>query len=504
MKKKITQAMVLFVATLLLCGCQQSPDKNSVVSKNDGTFDISVIQSATRPQASAEVDPNTKEPSVAEEIPTKKSTYKDNFFSTDGTVAFTINLETFIPDVPMPVVEVVPHYLTGADAKRVAEVLFEGEKFYEAQPTFSTVYSKPEIQEKLMRWSQYTSDEAIERLFGSPQINATNVVQDFIERYTQLMETAPEMAIATPCLWQFQESWRYNYTAEQVKTENISVSSDDEIRAYTSSEGIPYRFTASTRNKSDFKYNMIFALPDYGISPWGLDEMILQARLCRDKKPTDEQIACAKSKAEEWLNNLNLGEWTIDTCNVLHCTNGDARDYKISVQAVPTFNGAAAIRRPQLNNLKSKEQYASNYYLTDSELIFSPDGTLLSFQLFSPVDVKRVVNNDPAVLDMDKLMENAKNFFQLTDAYFYGIGGSMDESGVDINCQVDIDNLEYGLPRVKVPDTDDSYYYVPSIALSGDIQYTISDTGEVCFRNENTALLLLNAVDGSIIPFENE
>lgn len=504
MKKKITQAMVLFVATLLLCGCQQSPDKNSVVSKNDGTFDISVIQSATRPQASAEVDPNTKEPSVAEEIPTKKSTYKDNFFSTDGTVAFTINLETFIPDVPMPVVEVVPHYLTGADAKRVAEVLFEREKFYEAQPTFSTVYSKPEIQEKLMRWSQYTSDEAIERLFGSPQINATNVVQDFIKRYTQLMETAPEMAIATPCLWQFQESWRYNYTAEQVKTENISVSSDDEIRAYTSSEGIPYRFTASTRNKSDFKYNMIFALPDYGISPWGLDEMILQARLCRDKKPTDEQIACAKSKAEEWLNNLNLGEWTIDTCNVLHCTNGDARDYKISVQAVPTFNGAAAIRRPQLNNLKSKEQYASNYYLTDSELIFSPDGTLLSFQLFSPVDVKRIVNNDPAVLDMDKLMENAKNYFQLTDAYFYGIGGSMDESGVDINCQVDIDNLEYGLSRVKVPDTDDSYYYVPSIALSGDIQYTISDTGEVCFRNENTALLLLNAVDGSIIPFENE
>lgn len=504
MKKQIIQATALFTAMLLLCGCQQSPNKSPVVSKNDGSFDINVVQSATRPEGSAEVDPNTRITSSVEEIPTQKYTYRDNFSSTDGTVAFTMNLEMDIPNAPIPVVEVAPHYLTGADAKRIAEVLFEGAKFYEAQPTFSTVYSKSEIQEKLMRWSQYTSDEAIERLFGTPQINAANVVQDFIERYTQLMETAPEAVDATPCLWQFRESWKYNYTEEQVNTENISVSFDDEIRAYTSSEGIPYRFTVSTRNKTDFKYNMIFALPDFGISPWSLDEMILQARLCRDKKPTDEQIACAKNKAEEWLNRMNLGEWAIDVCNVLQYSNGDAVDYKISVQAVPTFNGAAAIRRPQLSNLKSKELYASNYYLTDAELIFSPDGTLLSFQLFSPVDVTRMVNESPAVLDMDRLIENAKNYFQLTDAYFYGIGGSMDESGTDIDCNVDIDNLEYGLSRVKVPDTDDSYYYVPSLALSGDIQYTISDTGEVCFSNENTVLLLINAVDGSFIPLENE
>lgn len=504
MKKQIIHAMVLFNAMLLLYGCQQSPDKSAVVSKNDGSFDISVVQSSTSPVDFAEVNPTTRITSSVEKIPTKKYIYRDNFSSTDGTVAFTMNLEMDISSAPIPVVEVSPHYLTEADAKRIAEVLFEDAKFYEAQPAFSTVYSKSEIQEKLRRWSQYTSDEAMERLFGTPQINATNVVQDFIERYTQLMETAPEAVAATPCLWQFQESWKYDYTEEQVNMENISVSLDDEIRAYTCSEGIPYCFTVSTRNKPDFKYNMIFALPDFGISPWSLDEMILQESLCRDKIPTDEQIARAKNKAEEWLNKMNLGEWTIDACNVLKNSNGDAVDYKIIVQAVPTFNGAVAIRRPQLSNLKSKELYASNYYLTDAELIFAPDGTLLSFQIISPVDVTEMVNENPAILDMDRLMENAKSYFQLTDAYSYGIGGSMDESKTDFDCKVDIDSLEYGLSRVKVPDTDDSYYYVPSLALSGDIQYTISDTGEVCFSNENTVLLLLNAVDGSFIPLENE
>lgn len=504
MKKQIKRAVAFFATMLLLCGCQQSPDKSSIVSKNDGSFDISVVQSATRPVGFAEGNSNPEITSDAEEIPTEKYTYKDKFSSTDGTVAFTVNIEKDIPIEPIPIIEVAPHYLTGADAKRVAEVLFEGENFYEAQPAFSTVYSKSEIQEKLMRWSQYTSDKAMENLFGMPQINAANVVRDFIERYTQLLETAPEAVAATPCLWKFQESWKYNYTEKQVKEENISISSDDEIRAYTSSAGIPYRFTATTRNKADFKYNMIFALPDFGISPWSLDEMILQARLCRDKKPTDEQMNYASEKAEKWLSKMGLGEWAIDACNVLKESNGDAVDYKISVQAVPTFNGAAAIRRPQLSNLKSKKQYASNYYLTDAELIFSPDGTLLSFQMFSPVDVTRVVNESPAVLDMDRLMENAKNYFQLTDAYFYGIGGSMDESEPSVDCKVDINNLEYGLSRVKVPDTDDSYYYVPSLALSGDIQCIIADTGEVCLSNENTTLLLLNAVDGSIIPLENE
>lgn len=504
MKKHVLQVTVFFAAMLLLCGCQQSPDKRSVVSKNDGSFDISVVQSATKPEGFAEVDPTTRITSAVEEISTKKYTYRENFSSTDGTVAFTMNLEMYIPNVPIPVIEVAPHYLTGDDAKRVAEVLFEGAKFYEAQPTFATVYSKSEIQEKLMRWSQYTSDEAMERLFGMPQVNAANVVQDFIVRYSQLMETAPETVAATPCLWQFQESWKYSYTEDQVKTENISISRDDEIRAYTSSEGIPYRYIVSTRNKSDFKYNTIFAIPDYGISPWSLDEKILQAKLCRDQKPTNEQITNAKNKAESWLSKMRLGDWEVDLCEILQIPNGDVVDYKISVKAVPIFNGSIVLRRPQLSNLKSKNAYASNYYLTDVEFLFSPDGTLLSFHLFSPVDVINIVNKNPAVLSMDELMEIAKNYFQLSDAYSYGIGGIMDGSNQKFDCKVDINNMEYGLTRVKVPNTDERYYYVPSISLRGNIEYSIAGTGELCFRNENVPLLLLNALDGSVIPLENE
>lgn len=473
---------------LLLCSCQSAPDYNSVISKNDGSFDINAVE--------------TIDPTVSSEA-AKRINYQDYFQSSDKSVDFIFDIqETFSAEI-MPIIEVAPHYLTEEDAKHVATVLFGTSEFYEAQPYFATVYSKEEIQEKIEKWSQYTSETSIAKLFGSPQNNAIKVVKDFIANYTQLMETAPDVKKQPQCLWHFQESWKYSYTAEQVEEENITISQDDEIRANVTYDGIPYRYTVSTRNESDYKYNMIFVNPDYGITPWNLDEMILQEKLCRDKVPSEQQVANTVKKASELLDKMNLGKWAIDDYEVQKIERGDVIDYKITVRAVPVFNGTAAVRMPQLSNLKSETTYASNYYLTDAQFVFSPDGTLLSFQLFSPVDITSVISEKPKVRSMDELLEIAKNHFILTDAYFYGLGGIMDEANQDIDCNVTINKMEYGLARVKVPNTDDRYYYIPSMVFVGDIEYSMVDTGEICFSDESITLLHLNAIDGSVIPLDN-
>lgn len=491
---KYQLAVVAAIIALFLSACQLNPSTEVIVSKEDGSFDALAVQAATDPTSDNYSYP-VKDSILVE--------YKDSFQSTDHSVNFEFQIHKGIDVEALPIVEVAPHYLSESDAKHIAEVLFGEVPIYEARPDFATIYSKSEIQEKLNRWTQYTSDLAIEDLFGYPQINAAEVVKKFVEDYTVLLETAPDTSLNAPCLWQYQESWKYSYTKEQVEAENISISRDDKICAHTSLNDIPYRYTVSTRNEDDFKYNMIFATVDYGISPWSIDEMILQERVCRGKKPTEEQIINAKKKAENWLSKMDLGEWEIDRCEIQTISSGSAIDYKIHIEAVPAFYGVASIRRPQLENLKSKNAYASNYYLTDAQFIFAPDGTLLNFELLSPVDIVSVVNKNPAVLKMDKLMEMAKNQFQLSDAYAYGIGGIMAESDQEIECNVDVCNLEYGLTRVKVPNTEDSYYYIPSIALYGDVEYKIHETGETCFFKENVALLLLNAVDGSIISLDN-
>ena len=38
----------------------------------------------------------------------------------------------------------------------------------------------------------------------------------------------------------------------------------------------------------------------------------------------------------------------------------------------------------------------------------------------------------------------------------------------------------------------------------GNVEYCIEDTGEVLYFQEDVPLLMLNAVDGSVVPMDNE
>lgn len=108
--KRLGCAALMAVLLISLYGCQQTPTTQSVVNKNDGAFDSSVIESAS-------------------EIPAVDSTqtiaYTDKFASTDKSVMFTYNLNGQYTGVNNPVVEVVPHYLTETDVKRVQPLSWE-------------------------------------------------------------------------------------------------------------------------------------------------------------------------------------------------------------------------------------------------------------------------------------------------------------------------------------------------------------------------------------------
>lgn len=60
-----------------------------------------------------------------------------------------------------------------------------------------------------------------------------------------------------------------------------------------------------------------------------------------------------------------------------------------------------------------------------------------------------------------------------------------------------------GLTRIKVQDSDD-YYYVPSIVLKGNVEYYDKKDAGIVFAVDDVKLLVLNAVDGSIITTVNE
>lgn len=473
-----------------LCACQRDPQAPVVDSKNDGAFSQIVQDTA-----------NGQPESITQE--SMPITTAETFFSTDKSVEFTFSMDQRITSGAMPVVEVVPHYLTVEDARRVASILFGNVEFYEADPLLAPQYTKQEIQENIQRWSQYTSSEAISTLLGQNDEFTIECVKAKIEELNSLYESAQDDNSRVPCQWEFHKDSVYTYSPQEAASMDTSYD-NDAIMATCKMNGIGYRYEAVTRNKADYKLNMISAYFDSSKSPMSIDENIYRAALTRTSPPTEDQISAVKSKAMDMLQRMELGEWMIDQCKVR--TLGETvLEHVICIDAVPVIDNVAAVRQPQLTGLTSGDTYSSNYYMTEASFEFSANGDLIKFTMDSPVDVKQVVNEDVTTMDMNTLLEKAKQHLALSDSHQYGLQDTYGALKEKLDTSVEINKLCYGLLREKVPDTDDSYYYLPGIILYGSVENVGSESNQLYFQSEEPfPIMALNAVDGTVVALTNE
>lgn len=489
MRKNVVKLASIFIVvslTILLCACQKRPAKDVVISKGDGAFDTNVVTSDTE-----EHDPDA----------VQHVKISDDFYCTDGSVHFLLNLDSSTRACNMPVVEVVPHFLSEEDAKRVSEVLFNDVDGYEAQPLLAQTYSKPEIKKCITRWSPYTSSDGIKSLFGVEDEFTVEVVKSKIENLTAQYDTAADVDVRQPCNWKFQKEAYYNYAGNEAAAAEKYLD-NDMIRATFEVNGAVYDYSVVTRNKADYKLNDISAYFHTEGSPMSIDAAIYQAQFCRTGKPGEAELVAVKAQAEDMLSRMNLGQWSIAQCNIETNLEG-VDEYVIHVTAVPVLNSVPALPVPQLTNLKSDTVYASNYYMTMAEFRFSSNGDLIYFHMESPIDVKQVVNENVAIINFESLISKAKDHLVLSDVSAY-VPTYVMSNKEKMVCNIDIDSFQYGLLRVKVPNTDESYYYVPGIVLSGLVTVETKDGSKLYYTSESPiALVALNAVDGTIIELTN-
>lgn len=484
---------LLSVVFLFLNGCQKDPEKESVVNKNSEYFDIDDAVAAEGIQSSIEI---------------QDVDFTSSFDSTDGSVHFVMEIDQTIPCGGMPLVKVSPHYITETDAERVANALFPEADFYEAEPLLEPILTKSEIQDKISLWSQYTNIDSLREIYGDDYgddflESTVSLVKRFIEQYTVYYESAPEGYTHSQCAWEMKKSSEYMYAENNLAGVDMS-NDNDEISAQCYIDGVPYYYTATTRNKADYKVNMLSCVVYGGQSPRSIEDRILFARLCRTEEPTEELLVSIRERVVQILLDMNLGQWKIDECKVEKQIIGDKTEYNILVNAVPVFNGVAAIRCPQLESLRNQDGYAASQYITDANFNFSGNGELLTFRLYTPLNMEDVVYEYVKTMDMDSLLIRAQEALTLTDAYHYSFGSYLQLLDEDVQCNIEVSELEYGLSRVKVKNEDDTYYYVPAILLKGCVEYVGKTSGKVFYVSESPEILLhINALDGSIINETN-
>lgn len=486
MKWRSTLALTAVFPLVFCCiACQYSPQKDVITSKNDGTFNANIAISSNE----------RHEPDSV-----MKFEYTDEFLSTDRYVEFQINIDTSIPNTDMPIVEVSPHFVTEAECKKIAEIILGDAAFYEKDQ----VLSRDEIQQCLQRWIPYTDRDAMQDLLP-PTAEGTidwriELLKKSIKAYSEAYESAPVENPHKVCEWVFHPDSYYSPILTEGKGRN-TYEENQSIQAIAYVNEIPYYYYATIRDSEDFKLSSVYVYPvEYALG----DKAMYIAELCRTEKPSNAKIEQIKTKADDMLKKMNIGEWKIDECYI-ETTERD--EHIVHVNAVPKFLDIAVLRIPQLNNLKSKAAFASNYYLTDACFRFTPNGDLLYFEIQSPVDINQIVNENVAVYPMFELLESAKNILSLSDMYAYDFNSIVDlykEQQIALGCRVKINELEYNLVRVKKPNTDAGYYYVPGIILRGSIEYYNRETEELICCLEQKQLLAMNAVDGSILPITNE
>ena len=223
---KTNKLVILAVCVILtfLTACQMLSDTDMSSIKNDDSSETAEFtDSVDNLDNVQETQPNTVPSS---NNPDQLIQYSDSFSSTDNSVEFRINLENSVTSKAMPVVEVVPHYITEEEAQRVAHVLFGNVDFFEADPMLAPKYTKGEILERIQRWSQYTNLEAVGILLGQEDERTVERLNEAIEELNALYESAPEDSERTPCQWQFQNDSVYIYSPEEAASRDQS--SDNE------------------------------------------------------------------------------------------------------------------------------------------------------------------------------------------------------------------------------------------------------------------------------------
>lgn len=479
---------MLLATSTLLCGCMNAPQKSIVISKADSGFDKKIrISSNVQHLQNEEL----------------KQIYTDSFLSTDDSVEFVLDIDTTVKNCDMPVVEVVPHYLTEADAQRVARVLFGNKDCYEKKPILAERFSRREIQNKLLRWAKYVNNNSIRELFGQESEFILELVKDSIAHYTTELDLAPGDEINKKCQWTFKDEAYYTFSLEDIAAGEEMLGNNAIMATYEVGD-VSYSYKVVTRNKNDYKLNMISAHLFGGTSPMGIDERIFTAHLCRTDEPTEEQIKYISQKAEMMLEEMDLGSWEINQCAVQTTYYGDQPEYMVHINATPLLCGVAAAQQPELYNLNSDSLYASNYYMTNVSMNFSANGEIIDFEMVSPIEIKEIINENVAVIEICQLIETAKNHLMHSDFHAYGIENLDQVAGEELNYTVRITDLSYNLLRIRVPNTEDAYYYVPGIVLEGYEECTGKESNNLYYiSNEPQVMIALNAVDGTIVELSN-
>lgn len=331
MKKQIIRIISSLLAAVLLCGCQAAPAGEETTE-------------AVKPTQTVAAAPVLTESLSAEEP---------------------------------AVVEVVPHFITGEDARRVADLLLPGIEFYEMEKEGQERYSKEEAQRKIDFYTDYSGgsdSDAYAMAEDGTDLSTQEVIDRSLTFWKKQLDTAGEENPHTPCDWTMKSDSHY-FDVEPEDGKNT-------LFATAMAGELDYTLCAAAIDQPGREWKISSLSLQLPVQQGNLEDKIYRSRVCLTEKPTQEQVDLLEEKVQSWLDEMDLGTWQVTEANVRTQPRADWTEYSVSFDAVPVLNGVPVDE----NQALAGEDYGRSHAFFE----LTAQGELLRFNLYSPIDEKAV------------------------------------------------------------------------------------------------------------------
>ena len=393
----------MLFSCLLLTGCAENPTEDIVVNKNEGKLEQAI-------QRENKKDSDTS-------VPEK---YTDQFQADGEKIEVSVDASVTGLEENKPVVRVKPHLITEEEAKRWADVLFEGATAYEPGEK-----SKTEIEDRILQLKERISDQdKLLEDYGS-QEEADRIkkeLEEEIKEYEKQYASASDTDEKIPCTWEFHPYGYYDDlpmpTSGDANYEGLDKTS--QLIAQATVNGHQAMVEVDNREENDYRLN----------TQWFLYED--EQEWIKEETGTLSKEEAVK-QADEIKNQLGMENWKY-------------AEYKTS----------------EAENIQSLS-------------IGFENGVLTSVELISPMDVVQIENQNVETMDFEEIYQTFKKQAQaqFTESAF--LDSDATETGT---IQIEISEIIEGLFRIKEKSNTEDFLMVPAWSFSGTLRVDGDDWGK--------------------------
>lgn len=474
MKQRRFKIFLLAAALMLLCACGKATE--------------------TPPEAGT---PETAPESLPDES-AQPLTYEESFINTAGNIEISIkadSTESF--PASMPVLKARPRVLDLEQARLIAAAVFGESPLYE----YSAAYSKAELKALISSMEYGVTDAAIRASYGE-DISPADLESvrsgrlEILEYYRSAYEFAQDELRPQECQWKFWPDYHYSILEHDYAGNDPSYTGElpygvsVELQAQSTIDGVSYHFWVNNREADDFRNHSVSIFPQSPTPTMTEDDYIKALGLGAADEPTQKQIDAALQKATELTEKMNIGQWSFSA----EAQQGyfACEGYFILVSGQPVYEGC-----PVITSRAEISTGNSNYYYENLEIIFSPDGRLVSIQYLGPLEVTETLDPAAPLLSFEAMQETISRHFSEASPADYANYCLLPPERLAIS----VDGLELGLAREKL---DGTYFTLtPAITLKGSLIFSGEDelyeTSPEVFRIDGANILTLSLIDGHVI-----